>query len=43
MKPIDTIDSVLRLKGRQVWSVGPTSTVFEAIRKMSVKGVGALC
>jgi len=42
MKSVDTIDSVLQLKGREVWSVAPTATVFEAIRKMSVKGVGAL-
>ena len=42
MKPVDTIESVLRLKGRQVWSVAPTATVYEAIEKMSEKGVGAL-
>ena len=42
MKPFDTIDSVLRLKGRAVWSVAPTAMVFEAIQKMSDKGVGAL-
>ncbi len=42
MKPVDTIDSVLRLKGRQLWSVAPTATVYEAIEKMSEKGVGAL-
>jgi CBS domain-containing protein len=42
MKLDDTIDSVLRLKGREVWSVAPTAMVFEAIGKMSVKGVGAL-
>jgi CBS domain-containing protein len=42
MKPVDTIDSVLKLKGRQVLSVAPTATVYEAIEKMSEKGVGAL-
>jgi CBS domain-containing protein len=42
MKPVDTIDSLLKLKGRQVWSVAPTATVYEAIEKMSDKGVGAL-
>jgi CBS domain-containing protein len=42
MKPVDTIDSVLKLKGRQLWSVAPTATVYEAIAKMSEKGVGAL-
>ena len=42
MKSIDTIESVLKLKGRQVLSVAPTATVYEAIEKMSDKGVGAL-
>lgn len=42
MKPVDTIDSVLKLKGRQFWSVAPEATVYEAIQKMSDRGVGAL-
>jgi CBS domain-containing protein len=42
MKSVDTIESVLKLKGRQVLSVAPTATVYEAIEKMSEKGVGAL-
>jgi CBS domain-containing protein len=42
MKPVDAIDSVLRLKGRQVYSVAPTATVYEAIEQMSDNGVGAL-
>jgi len=42
MNPVDTIDSVLKLKGRQVWWVDPTETVYEAIAKMSAKSVGAL-
>ncbi len=42
MKPVDTIDAVLKCKGRQVWSVEPTAMVFEAIQKMSDKGIGAL-
>ena len=42
MKPLDTLDSVLRFKGRQVWSVAPTATVYEAIARMSEKSVGAL-
>jgi CBS domain-containing protein len=42
MNPVDTIDSVLTLKGRQLWSVAPTSTVYEAVEKMSEKGIGAL-
>lgn len=42
MKPVDTLDSVLRLKGRQVWSIAPTATVYDAIARMSEKSVGAL-
>jgi CBS domain-containing protein len=42
MKPVDTLDSVLRFKGRQVWSIAPTATVYEAIALMSERGVGAL-
>ncbi|HEV2688631.1 MAG TPA: CBS domain-containing protein, partial [Bryobacteraceae bacterium] len=42
MKSVDTIDSVLKLKGRQIWSVAPTATVYAAIEMMSDKGVGAL-
>jgi CBS domain-containing protein len=42
MQPVDKIDSVLKLKGGQIWSVAPTATVYEAIEKMSAKGIGAL-
>ena len=42
MTSVDTIESVLRFKGRQVWSIAPTATVYEAIARMSDAGVGAL-
>jgi CBS domain-containing protein len=42
MRSVDTLDSVLRFKGRQVWSIAPTATVYEAIARMSEKSVGAL-
>jgi predicted transcriptional regulator len=42
MKSVDTIGSVLSLKGGQLWSIAPTATVYEAVEKMSEKGVGAL-
>jgi CBS domain-containing protein len=42
MKSVDTISSVLSLKGRELWFVAPSATVYEAIQKMSEKGVGAL-
>ena len=42
MKAVDTLSSLLQFKGRQVWSITPTSTVYEAIARMSEKSVGAL-
>ena len=42
MHPIGTVDSILQHKGREVWSVTPDHTVFEAIRLMAEKNVGAL-
>lgn len=37
-----TIDSLLKLKQSSVWSVHPDSTVFDAIKMMADKNVGAL-
>lgn len=42
MKLSDTIRSVLKGKGTEVWSVAPEQTVYEAIERMADKGVGAL-
>jgi len=42
MKLTDTIATVLGGKGREIWSVDPQQTVYEAIEKMAEKGVGAL-
>ncbi len=42
MKPVDAIDSILRVKGRGAWWIAPAATVYEAIKEMSDKGVGAL-
>ncbi len=42
MKPVDTLSSLLRFKGRQVWSIAPTASVYEAIARMSEKSIGAL-
>jgi CBS domain-containing protein len=42
MNTIDTLGSVLQFKGRQMWSIAPTATVYEAIARMSEKSVGAL-
>ena len=37
-----TIESLLNQKKHGVWSVGPDTTVFDAIQMMSDKNVGAL-
>lgn len=37
-----TVGSILNQKGRQVYSIHPDATVFEAIRLMADKNVGAL-
>lgn len=42
MKLVDTISSVLRQKGRDVYHVGPTHSVYDAIEMMADKHVGAL-
>jgi CBS domain-containing protein len=38
----ETIGSILGRKGRQVWSVGPEATVYDAIALMAAKAVGAV-
>lgn len=38
----ETIDSILRIKGSNVWHVAPEQTVFEAIAAMADHGIGAL-
>jgi CBS domain-containing protein len=42
MKTFGTIGNILHHKGRTVWSVSPATTVFEAIRLLAEKNVGAL-
>ncbi len=37
-----TIDEILKSKGSQVWSIDPGATVFDAIKLMAEKNVGAL-
>ena len=37
-----TIDMLLAHKGSNIWSIGPRTTVFEAIKMMAEKNVGAL-
>jgi CBS domain-containing protein len=42
MKLVDTISSVLRQKGRDVYHVSPAHSVYDAIEMMADKHVGAL-
>ncbi len=42
MKLTDKIDSILKQKSGEVWSVSPDQSVYEAIEKMADKAVGAL-
>lgn len=37
-----TIDAILTHKGSKVWTIGPKATVFEAIKLMADKNVGAV-
>ena len=42
MKVLDTISAILKQKGRDVWSIDPDATVYEALELMANKGIGAL-
>ena len=42
MKTTGTISDILTQKGREVWSIDPQLTVYEAIQLMADKNVGAL-
>ncbi len=42
MKLTDKVDSILKQKSGEVWSVSPDQSVYEAIEKMADKAVGAL-
>lgn len=42
MNVTGTIDSILQHKGSTIWSVAPSTTVFDSIQLMSQKNVGAL-
>jgi CBS domain-containing protein len=37
-----TLNLLLQKKGREIWSVSPDSTVFEALQLMADKGIGAV-
>jgi CBS domain-containing protein len=37
-----TVKEILQEKGKEVWSVSPKSTVFDALKIMGEQGIGAL-
>ena len=39
---MNTVKQILKLKGREVWSIKTSQTVFEAIEMMAEREVGAL-
>jgi CBS domain-containing protein/ketosteroid isomerase-like protein len=41
-RSLRTADDILKLKGREIWSVAPDTTVFEALQLMADKGIGAV-
>src|SRR5690349_12350227 len=42
MRVTGTVSAILARKGSAVWSIGPNTTVFDAIQRMAEKNVGAL-
>lgn len=42
METSATVETILKVKGRNVWSVSPDLTVFESLALMAEKNVGAL-
>jgi CBS domain-containing protein len=37
-----TVEHILKTKGREIWSTSPDATVYDALKLMSEKDVGAL-
>jgi CBS domain-containing protein len=42
MEVVGTVSAILGNKGQQVWTISPDATVYEAIRTMAEKNIGAL-
>jgi len=38
----ETVGSILGLKGREIWSVAPNATVYDAVALMAAKSIGAV-
>src|ERR1051326_6658189 len=42
MELLDTVDSVLKQKKAEIWSVSPSTTVYDALALMAEKEIGSL-
>lgn len=42
MKVLDSVSTILKEKGKQIWFIAPEATVYEALETMAAKGIGAL-
>ncbi len=42
MQVLDHISEVLKQKGKQIWSIAPNATVYEALELMADKQIGSL-
>jgi CBS domain-containing protein len=42
MEIVGTINEILNTKGTQVWTISPEATVFDALKLMGEKNIGAL-
>jgi CBS domain-containing protein len=42
MEVLDSVSTILKEKGREIWSIAPDATVYNALQTMAEKGVGAL-
>lgn len=42
MEIVGTINEILNTKGTQVWTISPEATVFDALKLMDEKNIGAL-
>lgn len=39
---MNTVRHILQIKGKDIWSISPDATVYEALRVMADKNIGAL-
>lgn len=42
MKVLDTVSTILKQKGNNIWAISPQATVYEALQTIADKNIGAL-